>query len=115
MSVDGPARGSASQRIGNVQRSFRVHGWVRSEGGLRESYAAIQAFDGDGRQVGWQNLVNAAAAPDWVEFSAMAGLPPEAATASLVLTFDGEGSAWLDEVKIAPAPRVFRATESRRR
>jgi photosystem II stability/assembly factor-like uncharacterized protein len=108
MSVGGPAKGSVSQPITDLQRSFRVTGFARTEGDLKECLVAIQAFDKGGEQVGWQTLMNAVGADDWTQFSAVANLGPDVTRAVLVMTFEGDGRAWLDEVEITPTPRVFR-------
>ena len=78
-------------------------------GDLKEALTAIPSFDNNGKQVGWTTLLDARAAGEWRPFSREVQLPKGAARSSLIVTFNGNGKVWLDEVRVDSAPALFPA------
>jgi hypothetical protein len=87
---------------------------VKSAGTLKEARIAVQAFDAAFKQVAFINLADAVGTADWKEFSGEVRLPAGAKTASLTVILNGEGSVWLDDVRVEAPQSVFLATASAR-
>lgn len=97
-SVGGPAVGGAQHALEVTHALFTLSGFLKTSGSVKTSKLAIQVFDGGGKQIDWIDIATVSGASDWHPFSVKATLPPNAAAALLIMTLDGDGQAWLDDV-----------------
>lgn len=106
-SVAGPATGAASHKLTLPGGPFTVTGFTKSAGADTKSKIALQIFGG-GKGLAWIDLAAIQGERDWAPFSKEVTLPAGADAFQLVVTLDGEGQVWLDEVAFAegssPAP-----------
>lgn len=80
---------------------FKVTGAVKCEGeNIAKCEVAVQLFDKQWKQCGWQSLIEAKSESEWKTFWGDVEIPAKAVNANLVLTFKGKGSAWLDGVAV---------------
>lgn len=98
----GPANGNVSQTFKPTATSFRVTGWVKTEGKLEECQVAVQSFAAEWKPIAWTQVADALPDKKWTSFSKDVEVPKEAVMCSLVFTLKGEGKAWLDEVELGP-------------
>jgi lysophospholipase L1-like esterase len=99
-SVDGPAFGQAGQTIeGGTNRSFTLSGWVKSQGTIKAN-VLIQCMDDKWKPTHTEQAKFVQNNTDWTEFSKQVKLPDNFVRFNVVLLIDGDGTAWLDEVKL---------------
>jgi lysophospholipase L1-like esterase len=81
-------------------QTLTVTGWVRSAGKVKVN-VAIQSFDAKVTRNDFKQLKFVQGDTDWQPFESEVTLPAWAEKFHLVLMTEGEGSAWLDEVRDA--------------
>ncbi len=111
-SVGGKAAGSTGQtRVLQEGIALPVEvkfaGWCKASTGVSEALIAVQSFDKDGKQVGWTTLFDAKAAQNWTKWEGTANLPKNAVRANIVVTLNGNGSVWLDDMEAVRGANVF--------
>ncbi len=107
ISKEGPAslrvdgKGTAAQRIdGLAGQSIRLTGWTRTAGGAK-AQVAVQSFAEGYQQNKWQQLVYLQGDSDWTRFEKAITLPAWTKWSEIKLVAEGNGQAWLDEVRDA--------------
>lgn len=99
-STSGPAKGQAFQLIkGASRQSFTVSGFAKSTGKVKVNIA-IQSFSKQSRPLQFQQVKYLHNTQDWSSFSQEVILPPKTHKFGIVLLIEGQGKAWLDEVKL---------------
>lgn len=96
----GEAKGNVFQRIEVAAGStISLSGWLKTEGTVKVQ-VFVQVFDQDWKPVDYQMLKNQwAPAPEWTEFTGNVTLPANAVRVGVGIAVDGNGKAWLDEVR----------------
>lgn len=104
---EGPAslrldgKGTAVQRIdGLAGRRVRLAGWIRTRGSAK-AQVAVQSFSEGWKNNQWQQLVYQQGDADWRFFDKEVTLPFWTAWSELKLYVEGDGQAWIDEVRDA--------------
>ncbi|HEV7299183.1 MAG TPA: GDSL-type esterase/lipase family protein [Tepidisphaeraceae bacterium] len=102
--------GQAFQQIEGLEgKSFRLSGFVKSEGNARVN-VAVQSFDEGWTKNEFRQAKYVQDETDWSEFSTSIELPEWAARSNVLLMIEGDGRAWLDDVKLTPtAPAPIRS------
>lgn len=104
VSVAGGKSGEAFQVVqGGAGATFRVAGWIKSQGKVK-AQAKVQAFAEGYRQNQFIQLKYVEGDADWTAFETEVRLPPWTAFFNVGLLVEGEGAAWLDEVREAGSP-----------
>lgn len=100
LATDGEAKGNVFQFIDVPGGStIDLTGCVRSEGTVKV-LVFVQSFDAEGKPIDYQLLRNQyEVAPDWVDFNNRITIPAAAVKVGVGLAIDGNGKAWLDEVR----------------
>lgn len=99
-SPSGPAKGQAFQLIkGSSGQSFTLSGFARSQGMVKVN-VAVQSFSKKSRPIKFQQVQYLHNNQDWTPFSQTVTLPPDTHRFGIVLLLEGQGQAWLDEVKL---------------
>lgn len=99
-STSGPAKGQAFQLIkGASGQSFTVSGFAKSTGNVKV-HVAVQSFSKQLRPLQFQPVKYLFNNQDWISFSQEIALPPKTHRFGIVLLLEGQGEAWLDEVKL---------------
>ncbi|ABW30657.1 GDSL-type esterase/lipase family protein [Acaryochloris marina] len=99
-STSGPAKGQAFQLIqGSPNQSFTISGFAKSTGRVKVN-VAIQSFSKKSRPLQFRQVQYLHNTQDWSSFSQEVTLPPKTHKFGIVLLIEGEGEAWLDEVKL---------------
>lgn len=102
-STSGPAKGQAFQLIqGSPHQSFTISGFAKSTGRVKVN-VAIQSFSKKSRPLQFQQVQYLHNTQDWSPFSQEVTLPPKTDKFGIVLLIEGQGEAWLDEVKLTGA------------
>ena len=100
LTTDGEAKGNVFQFIdlpGGA--TIDLSGSVRSEGTVKV-LVFVQSFDTTGKPIDYQLLRNQyAVAADWVDFNNRITIPAAAVKIGVGLAIDGNGKAWLDELR----------------
>ncbi len=102
----GPANGSASCTVdctgGEV---LALSGWMKTDGRVKVNVFA-QPFSADWRPLGFIQLGyrHDNDSHDWSEWNGTATMPADAARCIIGLLVEGEGRAWLDDVRAAGEP-----------
>ncbi|MDQ3813253.1 MAG: hypothetical protein M3347_04800, partial [Armatimonadota bacterium] len=95
---------------GQVKQSFAiadptpplvVGGWLKTAGDLKSVVISLQCYGG-GKQTGYIWVASAAGETDWREFKRGVALPAGTTSANFVVSLQGQGQMWLDEVNVAP-------------
>ena len=79
---------------------FRVAGWIKSAGKVK-AQAAVQCFDEKYTRNSFIQAKYVQNDTDWTEFSKEVTIPDWAGRFNILLLVEGEGRAWLDEVREA--------------
>ena len=96
------ASGMAMQQIaGHAGQTFRVSGWVKTQGDVKVN-VAVQSFDSGWTKNDFNQVKYLQGDFDWQEFSKEVTIPDWAARFNMALLVDGKGSAWLDDVQMVP-------------
>ena len=99
-STSGPVKGQAFQLIrGSSDQSFTISGFAKSKGAVKVN-VAIQSFSKKSRPLQFQQVKYLHNTQDWSSFSQNITLPPKTHQFGIVLLIEGQGAAWLDEVKL---------------
>lgn len=84
-------------------QTIHVKGFGRSEGKFQQASVAVQVFkeeNGTRKQTGWIDLGNLVQSQDgWQEFDRTVTMPKENHYAQIVLSLDGNGKVWLDDLE----------------
>lgn len=95
-----PAKGQASQLIkGSSGQSFTLSGFAKSKGTVKVN-VAVQSFSRKSRPIKFQQVQYLHNNQDWTPFSQKVTLPRETHQFGVALLLEGQGQAWLDEVKL---------------
>ena len=78
--------------------AVKIAGWVKSAGKVKVN-VAIQSFDQAWTRNQFDQIQYVQDATDWTAFEKQCTLPDWAARFNILLLVEGEGSAWLDEVR----------------
>ncbi len=98
--ADGPAKGQASQLIkGNPGQSFVLSGFAKSKGRVKVN-VAVQSFSKETKPIKFQQVQYLQDTQNWTSFSQEVTLPKGTHRFGIVLLVEGQGHAWLDEVKL---------------
>ncbi|MBN8525455.1 MAG: hypothetical protein J0M02_08975 [Planctomycetes bacterium] len=97
--TSGDAKGNVYQMIEVAGGStFDLSGFMKSEGVKVQVF--VQAFNAEWKPIDYQMLKNAwEPCPEWTSFSAKITVPAEAVRVGVGIAIDGNGKAWLDEVR----------------
>ena len=100
LQTEGEAKGNVFQFIDVPGGStIDLAGSVRSEGTVKV-LVFVQSFDSTGKPIDYQMLRNQyEVAPDWVDFNNRITVPAAAVKVGVGLAIDGNGKAWLDELR----------------
>lgn len=99
-STSEPVKGQAFQQIkGSPGQSFTISGFAKSTGSVKVN-VAIQSFSKKSRPLQFQQVKYLHNTQDWSAFSQDITLPPKTHQFGIVLLIEGQGEAWLDEVKL---------------
>jgi len=98
---DGKSGQSFQQISGYAGKSFRITGSVRSEGDVRVN-VAIQSFDNDWKKNNFDQVKYVQGTSDWTGFEKTVKIPEWSARFNVLLLVEGNGSAWMDDVKMEP-------------
>jgi hypothetical protein len=79
---------------------IKIAGWVRSAGKVKVN-VAVQSFDAGWTRNSFDQVKYIQDDTDWAAFEKECTLPDWAARFNILLLVEGEGSAWLDEVRDA--------------
>jgi len=102
-SEGGEAHGQASQVVeAPAGTRFRLSGFVRSAGKAKVN-VAVQPMTADWKPIAFVQAHYVQNNQDWVPFSREIVLPEGTERFGIVLLIEGDGQAWLDEVKLEPA------------
>lgn len=103
LATDGEAKGNIHQMI-DVAGSSTVElgGWLKVDGALKV-LVFIQAFDAEFKPIDYQVVKNQVEPTGWIEFDGKVALPPKTVRVAVGMQVDGNGKAWLDEVRGEPA------------
>ncbi|WP_299413443.1 GDSL-type esterase/lipase family protein [Acaryochloris sp. IP29b_bin.148] len=85
---------------GSSGQSFVLSGFVKSKGTVNVN-VAVQSFSQKLRPIQFQTVQNLHNSQDWTAFSQDITLPPNTHQFGIALFLEGQGQAWLDEVKLA--------------
>lgn len=101
VTATGGKNGNAFQKFdGGAGAKFRIAGWMKSKGSVK-AQAAVQAFSEGFKQNQFIQLQFLQDDNDWIQFEKEVELPVWTAFFNVLLMAEGEGSAWLDEVRDA--------------
>lgn len=100
LATEGDANGNVFQFIDLAGGStVDVSGWLKTEGAVKVQ-VFVQAFDETWKPIDYQMLKNQfEAAPEWTAFSGKVTVPAGAVRVGLGFAVDGNGKAWLDEMR----------------
>lgn len=95
--IDGSA--CAEQRLKGVTgpKILKISGWMKVDGS--KAQVAVQCFNGNWSRNAWLQIVYAQDRRDWFRFEKTITLPDWTAVADLKFLVEGNGHAWLDEVR----------------
>lgn len=97
-------KGQAEQNIGGkAGESIQISGFARSTGEAKINIA-VQSFNQKWKPIAFEQLRYIQGDSDWLAFSGKVTLPEGAARNNLVVLLDGQGTVWVDDLKIEPAP-----------
>lgn len=88
---NGPAQGSMSIELPRFTEQM-ISGQAKIEGSADEALVALQSFDAQGKQVGWQTLFDAKGAKMWTSFESKIAWPTGAARVAIVVLLKGDGA-----------------------
>jgi hypothetical protein len=86
---------------------FRIRGWMRAEGTLKEASVAIrgrEVMDPIGQQKEYVFLNDAHNSTEWVPFERDVTLSQGSKYAYFVMVVAGQGKLWVDDLSITPLP-----------
>ncbi len=111
-SVGGSAKGQGGQMIGlKARTSLSIAGSLKSEGDVKIN-AYAQFFDKDWSPVAFEQLAYAQNRSDWQEFAETIQVPATAVRVSVGLLLEGDGKAWLDDVREVAEEAATAATDA---
>ena len=99
LQTQGEAQGSMGVELPVWSGARTFAGEVRIEGAPAEALVALQTYDADGQQIGWQTLSDASKAREWTRFEGAATLPADAAKVNLIAIFNGQGALGVRNVQ----------------
>ena len=99
----GKATMGFQQINGGAGAKFKVAGWMKTSGGVK-AQVFVQAFAEGFKNNQFMQVRYAAGEGDWAEFEKEIALPEWTAFFRIGLMAEGEGAAWLDEVREATTP-----------
>ncbi|MFZ4506468.1 MAG: cellulase N-terminal Ig-like domain-containing protein [Fimbriimonas sp.] len=112
LSTQGTADGSVSAALPDIAgNTLEISGKVRDSGpGVVDAQLAIFAQDADYKMIMWQPIASRwhFKTGVWSEFSGAVKMPSNAKHARAILLIKGEGSVWLDDLKIVATPVVVK-------
>ena len=88
---------------GGAGAKFKVAGWMKTSGGVK-AQVFVQAFAEGYKNNQFMQVRYAAGEGEWAEFEKEIALPEWTAFFRIGLMADGDGAAWLDEVREATTP-----------
>lgn len=101
VSVSGGKSGMAFQKVqGGAGAKIKVAGWMKTQGNVK-AQACVQAFAEGFKNNQFLQLKFVQGQSDWAEFSKELTLPEWTAFFSIGVLVEGDGKAWLDEVREA--------------
>ena len=96
--------GQAFQKFdGGASAKLKIAGWMKTQGSVK-AQVAVQAFADGFKQNQFIQVKYAAGDGDWAQFEREVALPEWTAFFNVLLMAEGDGSAWLDEVRAGDAP-----------
>lgn len=102
--ASGGKSGSAFQQIkGGAGAKVRIAGWIKSQGNVR-AQAMVHAFAEGFKQNQFIQLHFTQGDSEWAQFEKEIELPAWTAFFNVGLMAEGDGTAWLDEVRAGGAP-----------
>lgn len=84
--------------------SLSVRGMVRAEGTFNMAQIVFQVFDANWKQLDWNIVDFVKPTDDWVGFGTSVKLPAGARHVIFGVIAKGQGSVWLDDVRITESP-----------
>jgi lysophospholipase L1-like esterase len=104
VSVSGGKSGTAFQKIqGGTGAKIHIAGWMKTQGNVK-AQACVQAFADGFKNNQFVQLKFVQGDSEWAEFSKEVALPEWTAFFSIGLLVEGDGKAWLDDVREAGSP-----------
>ena len=104
VTADRGKSGQAFQQIkGGAGAKVRIAGWIKSRGSVK-AQAVVQAFAEGFKQNQFMQLAFVQGETDWAQFEKEVQLPEWTAFFNVGLMVEGDGEAWLDEVREATTP-----------
>ncbi len=106
IATEGQAKGNVYQMIEVAGgTTIELTGWMKSDGVKVQVF--VQVFDDTWKPIDYQMLKNAwEPSPDWTEFTGKVTLPAAAVRVGVGIAIDGNGKAWLDEVRNTADPKA---------
>lgn len=104
VTASGGKSGQAFQKFeGGAGAKLKLAGWLKTQGHVK-AQVAVQAFADGFKQNQFIQVKYAAGDGDWAQFEKEIALPEWTAFFNVLLMAEGDGSAWLDEVRAGDAP-----------
>lgn len=101
--VDGPAKADVRQIFDGVEGvRFHLQAKIRAEGNVKVLFGVI-SYNDAWIGIGFNVLGSTTGGAGWNEVSGIVTLPAKTRRFAVTLSLDGEGQAWLDEVKASNA------------
>ncbi len=104
LKTTGDTQGQGAQMIFNAPAgaSFTISGSIKSKGNIKVNFA-VQPRKDTWEPISFEQVGYVQNDSDWQSFSKKITLPEGAVHASVILYVEGDGEAWLDDVKISGA------------
>jgi hypothetical protein len=80
-------------------KTYHVSGWVKSQGDAKVNFA-VQSFAGDWSKNDFNQVGYVQGNIDWTKYAKTVTIPDWAGRFNVLLMVEGNGRAWLDDVKI---------------
>jgi lysophospholipase L1-like esterase len=104
VSVAGGKSGNAHQRFeGGAKGRFKLAGWMKTQGNIK-AQVAVHAFAEGYKNNKWIQAQYLQGDQDWMRFEKEIQLPEWTSFFNVMLSVEGDGKAWIDEVHEAASP-----------
>ncbi|MFO0927597.1 MAG: GDSL-type esterase/lipase family protein [Gemmataceae bacterium] len=113
VATSGRARGQVQQlHDAPAGATVRFAGYLKTAGSLTAT-VGVMAYTAEWKGIGFQAIDQGKNTSDWHPFAGTVTLPPKTAHFGYVMTVEGDGTAWLDEVTGDPAAYQKLAAEAK--